>query len=227
MTNRTRRTGRPARRLRLRARAVGRQEAPRARRIRFGRVALRPDERRDVGRAAPPMEALHDRAQRFEAGPAARSTSPPAAAISRSASRAASAVRAASCVTDINAAMLDEGRDAAARRGLAGNVDYVLADAEALPFAAASFHCVTIGFGLRNVTDKERGAREPRIGVLEAGRPAARARVLAARTWARSRRCTSSIRSRYCRASANGSPAMPRATATSPSRSAAIRIKRR
>jgi demethylmenaquinone methyltransferase / 2-methoxy-6-polyprenyl-1,4-benzoquinol methylase len=32
----------------------------------------------------------------------------------------------------------------------------VLCDAEALPFATSSFHCATIGFGLRNVTDKER-----------------------------------------------------------------------
>ena len=59
-------------------------------------------------------------------------------------------------VTDINAAMLDEGRTRLLNAGIAGNVDYVLADAEALPFAAQSFHCVTIGFGLRNVTDKQR-----------------------------------------------------------------------
>jgi demethylmenaquinone methyltransferase/2-methoxy-6-polyprenyl-1,4-benzoquinol methylase len=58
-------------------------------------------------------------------------------------------------VTDINAAMLEEGRNRLLNSGLAGNVDYVLADAEALPFADSSFHCVTIGFGLRNVTDKD------------------------------------------------------------------------
>jgi len=57
-------------------------------------------------------------------------------------------------VTDINAAMLAEGRDRLLNAGIAGNVHYALADAEALPFADASFHCVTIGFGLRNVTDK-------------------------------------------------------------------------
>src|SRR5690606_40071497 len=34
-------------------------------------------------------------------------------------------------------------------------LDYVQADAERLPFAAGTFHCVAIGFGLRNVTDKE------------------------------------------------------------------------
>jgi demethylmenaquinone methyltransferase/2-methoxy-6-polyprenyl-1,4-benzoquinol methylase len=59
-------------------------------------------------------------------------------------------------VTDINAAMLEEGRTRLLNKGFAGNVEYVLADAEQLPFPAASFDCVTIGFGLRNVTDKER-----------------------------------------------------------------------
>jgi demethylmenaquinone methyltransferase/2-methoxy-6-polyprenyl-1,4-benzoquinol methylase len=59
-------------------------------------------------------------------------------------------------VTDINAKMLAAGRDRVLDAGHAGNVDYVLCDAEALPFASSSFHCVTIGFGLRNVTDQER-----------------------------------------------------------------------
>ena len=57
-------------------------------------------------------------------------------------------------LTDINAAMLDRGRDRLIDAGFAGNVYCVQADAERLPFAASSFHCVTIGFGLRNVTDK-------------------------------------------------------------------------
>jgi demethylmenaquinone methyltransferase/2-methoxy-6-polyprenyl-1,4-benzoquinol methylase len=59
-------------------------------------------------------------------------------------------------VTDINAKMLGVGRDRLLDAGLAGNVDYVLCDAEALPFGTSSFHCATIGFGLRNVTDKDR-----------------------------------------------------------------------
>ena len=59
-------------------------------------------------------------------------------------------------VTDINAKMLAVGRDRLLDAGQAGTVDYVVCDAEALPFATSSFHCVTIGFGLRNVTDKDR-----------------------------------------------------------------------
>jgi demethylmenaquinone methyltransferase/2-methoxy-6-polyprenyl-1,4-benzoquinol methylase len=62
-------------------------------------------------------------------------------------------------VTDINAAMLAEGRDRLLNAGFAGNVEYVLADAENLPFPDGSFHCVTIGFGLRNVTDKDAALR--------------------------------------------------------------------
>jgi demethylmenaquinone methyltransferase/2-methoxy-6-polyprenyl-1,4-benzoquinol methylase len=62
-------------------------------------------------------------------------------------------------LSDINAAMLVRGRDRLLDRGLVGNVDCVVADAERLPFADASFDCVTIGFGLRNVTDKAAALR--------------------------------------------------------------------
>jgi demethylmenaquinone methyltransferase/2-methoxy-6-polyprenyl-1,4-benzoquinol methylase len=57
-------------------------------------------------------------------------------------------------LSDINAAMLQVGRDRLLDRGLLRNVRFALANAECLPFAAGSFDCVTIGFGLRNVTDK-------------------------------------------------------------------------
>lgn len=62
-------------------------------------------------------------------------------------------------LTDINAAMLSEGRDAMTDRGIVANVRYSLANAERLPFADSSFDCVTIGFGLRNVTDKAAALR--------------------------------------------------------------------
>ncbi|HEV7165484.1 MAG TPA: bifunctional demethylmenaquinone methyltransferase/2-methoxy-6-polyprenyl-1,4-benzoquinol methylase UbiE [Gammaproteobacteria bacterium] len=58
-------------------------------------------------------------------------------------------------LTDINAAMLGNGRRRLVDAGLAGNVQYLQVDAEKLPFTAGSFHCITIGFGLRNVTHKE------------------------------------------------------------------------
>jgi demethylmenaquinone methyltransferase / 2-methoxy-6-polyprenyl-1,4-benzoquinol methylase len=57
-------------------------------------------------------------------------------------------------LTDINAAMLQRGRDRLIDAGMAGNVACVQANAERLPFPDAMFDCVTIGFGLRNVTDK-------------------------------------------------------------------------
>jgi demethylmenaquinone methyltransferase / 2-methoxy-6-polyprenyl-1,4-benzoquinol methylase len=57
-------------------------------------------------------------------------------------------------LSDVNAAMLARGRDRLIDAGFAGNVAYVQADAERLPFAEATFDCITIGFGLRNVTDK-------------------------------------------------------------------------
>jgi demethylmenaquinone methyltransferase/2-methoxy-6-polyprenyl-1,4-benzoquinol methylase len=71
-------------------------------------------------------------------------------------------------VTDINAKMLGVGRDRMLDAGHAGNVDYVLCDAEALPFATSSFHCATIGFGLRNVTDKD-GALASLFRVVKPG----------------------------------------------------------
>jgi demethylmenaquinone methyltransferase/2-methoxy-6-polyprenyl-1,4-benzoquinol methylase len=57
-------------------------------------------------------------------------------------------------LTDINAAMLARGRDRLIDAGCIENVRYVQANAEHLPFPDASFDCITIGFGLRNVTDK-------------------------------------------------------------------------
>jgi demethylmenaquinone methyltransferase/2-methoxy-6-polyprenyl-1,4-benzoquinol methylase len=82
-------------------------------------------------------------------------------------------------LTDINREMLARGRDRLLDEGVFGNVAFVIADAERLPFADASFDCVTIGFGLRNVTDKPaalasmRRVLRPggRLLVLEFSRP--------------------------------------------------------
>lgn len=57
-------------------------------------------------------------------------------------------------LSDINAAMLVRGRDRLIDDGHAGNTVALQLDAERIPFADRSFHCVTIAFGLRNVTDK-------------------------------------------------------------------------
>ena len=57
-------------------------------------------------------------------------------------------------LADINAAMLAVGRDRLLDKGLHTNVNVVQANAQSLPFQDNSFHCVIIGFGLRNVTDK-------------------------------------------------------------------------
>ncbi len=58
-------------------------------------------------------------------------------------------------LADINAAMLKRGRDRLIDKGLL-DIDYVQADAQSLPFADNSFDCVVMGFGLRNVTDKNK-----------------------------------------------------------------------
>lgn len=57
-------------------------------------------------------------------------------------------------LTDINRDMLARGRDRLLDLGFSAQVAFAIANAECLPFADRSFDCVTIGFGLRNVTDK-------------------------------------------------------------------------
>ena len=61
-------------------------------------------------------------------------------------------------LSDINAAMLEAGRARMIDAGLLG-VECVQANAEDLPFPERSFDCVTIAFGLRNVTDKDAALR--------------------------------------------------------------------
>lgn len=58
-------------------------------------------------------------------------------------------------LADINDSMLAVGRDKLTDRGVAGNIAYCQADAQYLPFPDNTFDCITIAFGLRNVTDKD------------------------------------------------------------------------
>lgn len=63
-------------------------------------------------------------------------------------------------VGDINGDMLRVGRDRLLDRGQLKGLDWAQMDAEALPFPDRSFDCVTMAFGLRNVTRKENALSE-------------------------------------------------------------------
>ncbi len=75
--------------------------------------------------------------------------------------RLAHLVGSEGCVvlSDINSSMLSVGREKLIDQGLIGNIEYVQANAEKLPFPNSSFDCITIAFGLRNVTDKDAALR--------------------------------------------------------------------
>ena len=81
-------------------------------------------------------------------------------------------------LSDINSSMLEQGRARLVDRGVLG-VPAAQANAECLPFADRSFDCVTIAFGLRNVTDKDAALRSMlrvlkpggRLLILEFSRP--------------------------------------------------------
>lgn len=62
-------------------------------------------------------------------------------------------------LSDINGSMLENGRSRLINKGIAGNMEYVQANAECLPFPDNYFNIITIAFGLRNVTDKETALR--------------------------------------------------------------------
>jgi demethylmenaquinone methyltransferase/2-methoxy-6-polyprenyl-1,4-benzoquinol methylase len=71
-------------------------------------------------------------------------------------------------LADINDSMLKVGRDKLLDNGRLGNLEFVQADAQYLPFPDDSFDCVTIAFGLRNVTDKDTALRSM-LRVLKPG----------------------------------------------------------
>ncbi len=82
-------------------------------------------------------------------------------------------------LADINDSMLKVGRSKLRDSGIVGNVAYVQANAEELPFPDNHFDCITISFCLRNVTDKEKALRSMfrvlkpggRLLVLEFSKP--------------------------------------------------------
>jgi len=82
-------------------------------------------------------------------------------------------------LADINAAMLYVGRDRLIDKGALSNIDVVQADAQFLPFDDNSIDCITMAFGLRNVTDKAKALRSMhrvlkpggRVLVLEFSKP--------------------------------------------------------
>ncbi|WP_447876559.1 bifunctional demethylmenaquinone methyltransferase/2-methoxy-6-polyprenyl-1,4-benzoquinol methylase UbiE [Serratia fonticola] len=82
-------------------------------------------------------------------------------------------------LADINDSMLKMGREKLRDHGIVGNISYVQANAEALPFPDNYFDCITISFGLRNVTDKDKALRSMfrvlkpggRLLVLEFSKP--------------------------------------------------------
>ncbi len=71
-------------------------------------------------------------------------------------------------LADINDSMLKVGRDRLTDRGVAGNLVVTQADAQYLPFPDNTFDCITIAFGLRNVTDKDLALRSM-LRVLKPG----------------------------------------------------------
>ena len=77
-------------------------------------------------------------------------------------------------LSDINATMLAEGRRRLIDEGALGNIAYVQADAEQLPFPDNTFDCITMAFGLRNVTYKERAL----AAMYRAHKPGGRAIIL-------------------------------------------------
>ena len=72
--------------------------------------------------------------------------------------RAFAARGAEVCMSDVNGRMLRRGRDRLLDAGHLAPA--VQCDAERLPFAAARFDCVSVGFGLRNMTRKDAALAE-------------------------------------------------------------------
>jgi demethylmenaquinone methyltransferase/2-methoxy-6-polyprenyl-1,4-benzoquinol methylase len=82
-------------------------------------------------------------------------------------------------LADINAEMLNAGKEKLINLGTIRNVNYLQLNAECLPFTDNYFDCIAIGFGLRNVTQKELALKEMfrvlkpggRVVILEFSKP--------------------------------------------------------
>jgi len=77
-------------------------------------------------------------------------------------------------LADINAAMLKQGRRRLVDAGISGNVSITQVDAQNLPFEDSTFDCVTMAFGLRNVTDKDAAL----ASILRVLKPGGKAMIL-------------------------------------------------
>lgn len=62
--------------------------------------------------------------------------------------------------SDINSNMLFNGREKLINQGIIKNIEFCILNAESIPFADNTFDCVSISFGLRNVTDREKALKE-------------------------------------------------------------------
>ena len=94
-------------------------------------------------------------------------------------------LRGKGCVilADINADMLQVGRNRLIDEGIVESVEFIQANAETLPFKNNTFDCITMAFGLRNVTDKQSALRSMKrilkpggkVMILEFSKPTAKA----------------------------------------------------
>lgn len=73
-------------------------------------------------------------------------------------------------MTDINMDMLIEGRDRAINESFYSNLHFCQLSGEILPFEDETFDIITIGFGLRNFTDKDSGLKEMKRCLKKNGR---------------------------------------------------------
>ena len=191
-------------------------------RFRLRGRALRRDERPHVARPAPRVEGVRGRRSRGRGRASACWTSPPAAATlpRRLRARRSPAARCGSPTsTAACSSAAATGCSTRASRRRRCN-----ATPSACRFPSGYFDCVTVGFGLRNMTRKDAALAE----MTRVLKPGGRLMVLEfSKVWKPLERAYDCIHSRFCRGWATRSPATPTPTAIWPTRSASIRIRPR